>query len=83
MSKAKLRIAEEFFADLAEVYLARILDRVKGAVGSLVEFPEMGSPLMRRSLIGRYGEGLRQIPISTLIIVYRCDGETVDILALV
>lgn len=83
MPKVGLRIAEEFSAGLAEIYSARILDRIEGAVGSLTEFPEMGSPLVRRSLVSRYGEGLRQIPISTFLIVCRYDGEEVDVLALV
>lgn len=83
MSRAELRIAEEFSAGLAEVYSDRILDRIKDAVRSLAEFPEMGSPVVRRSLIAAFGEGLRQIPVATFLIVYRYDGRTVDVLALV
>lgn len=83
MPKAELRIAEEFSAGLAKIYSTRLLDRIERAVRSLAEFPEMGSPLVRRSVTDRYGEDLRQIPVSTFLLVYRYDGRTVGVLALV
>ena len=48
-----------------------------------MEFPQMGSPLVRRCLSEAYGEGIRQIAVSTYLIVYRYDGDSVDVLALV
>lgn len=83
MPRAGLRIAEEFSDALAEIYSDRILSRLEQAVSNLADFPEVGSPRVRRCLSERYGEGLRQVPVSTFLIVYRYDGQTVDVLALV
>lgn len=83
MPRAELRIAEEFSVGLAEIYSDRVLERIERAVRGLTEFPEMGSPLVRRSLVSQYGEGLRQIPVATFLIVYRYEGRAVDVLALV
>lgn len=83
MPSVQLRIAEEFSVALAEVYSDNVLSRIGGAVRNLAQFPEMGSPRVRRCLVELYGDGLRQIPVSTLLIVYRYDGRTVDVLALV
>ena len=83
MPSAQLRIAEEFSVSLAEIYSDNALSRIESAVSNLAQFPEMGSPRVRRCLVELYGDGLRQIPVSTLLIVYRYDGRTVDVLALV
>lgn len=83
MPKAELRITEEFSAGLAEIYSDRVLERIERAVRSLAEFPEMGSPLVRKSLVSQYGEGLRQVPVATFLIVYRREERSVDVLALV
>lgn len=83
MPSAGLRIAEEFSAALAEIYSTRVLSRIESVVRSLVQFPETGSPRVRCCLIEQYGDNLRQIPVSTFLVVYRYDGKTVDVLALV
>ena len=83
MPSAQLRIAEEFSVSLAEIYSDNALSRIESAVRNLAQFPEMGSPRVRRCLVELYGDGLRQIPVSTLLLVYRYDGRTVDVLALV
>lgn len=83
MPSAGLRIAEEFSAALAEIYSTRVLSRIESVVRSLAQFPEMGLPRVRRCLIEQYGDNLRQIPVSTILVVYRYDGKTVDVLALV
>lgn len=79
----KARIADEFSSALAEIWSERLLLRIERAVRGLAEHPETGSPLVRSSLTKQYGDSLRQVPISTLLIVYRYDGTTVDVLALV
>lgn len=83
MPSAELRIAEEFSAALAEIYSTRVLSRIESAVRSLAQFPEMGSPRIRRCLVEQYGDNLRQVPVSTFLVVYRYDEKTVDVLALV
>ena len=83
MPRAEIRIADEFIDALADIYSNRILDRIHDLLNSLQSFPEMGSPRVRRCLTERYGEGLRQVPVSTFLVLYRYDGETVDVLALV
>ena len=83
MPKASLHIADEFIDGLTQIYSERLLARIKGILNSLMEFPQMGSPLVRRCLIEAYGEGIRQIAVSTYLIIYRYDGDSVDVLALV
>ena len=83
MPSAELRIAEEFSAALAEIYSTRVLSRIESVVRSLAQFPEMGSPRVRRCLVEQYGGNLRQVLVSTFLVVYRYDGKTVDVLALV
>lgn len=83
MPRVELRIAEEFLAALAEIYSTRVLSRIESAVRSLVQFPEMGSPRVRRCLVEQYGGNLRQVPVSAFLVVYLYDGKTVDVLALV
>ena len=65
MPSAELRIAEEFSAALAEIYSTRVLSRIESVVRSLAQFPEMGSPRVRRCLVEQYGDNLRQVPVST------------------
>ncbi|HJA29500.1 type II toxin-antitoxin system RelE/ParE family toxin [Thermophilibacter provencensis] len=83
MPNVELRISEEFSAGLADIYSERVLGRIWDALNNLQSFPEMGSARVRRCLTDQYGEELRQIPISTFLIVYRYDGRVVDVLALV
>lgn len=83
MPSARPRIADEFVEALAGVSSDRVLARIRAALDSLGAFPEMGSPLVRRSITNLYGEGLQQIPISSFLVVYRYDGKFVDVLTLV
>ena len=83
MPRVELRIADEFIDALSDINSERVLERIKAALNNLQDFPEMGSPRVRPCLTSIFGDGIRQIPISTFLIVYRYDGETVDVLALV
>ena len=83
MPSVDVRISEEFSAGLADIYSEKLLGRIWDALNNLRSFPEMGSARVRNCLTAQYGEGLRQIPISTFLIVYRFDGCTVDVLSLV
>lgn len=83
MHSIELRIADEFTDALAEIYSDALLSRIYSAVSSLATFPDSGSPLARKSLVERYGEGIRQLAVSRFVIVYRHVGNTVDVLALV
>lgn len=83
MHSIELRIADEFTDALAEIYSDDLLSRIYSAVSSLATFPDSGSPLVRKSLVERYGEGIRQLAVSRFVIVYRHVGNKVDILALV
>lgn len=77
-----LRIADEFVEGLAGIYSPQLLERIRRMLETLRQSPEIGSPNVRQSLIAQYGEDLRKIPVSTFVIVYRFDGETVDVLSL-
>lgn len=79
----ELRIADEFTFSLAGIYSERLLDHIRNILGLLRDNPELGSRNVRQSLIDRYGEGIRKIPVSTFVIVYRITEDHVDILALV
>ena len=77
------RIADEFTDALAEISSDALPLRIYSAASSLATFPDSGSPLARKSLVERYGEGIRQIAVSRYAIVYRYVSDTVDVLALV
>lgn len=79
----KLRITQEFVEGLATVYSNRLLDQMKNILLLLETTPEIGSPQVRPFLQRVYGEGIRKIPVSKFVIVYRFDGTCVDVLALV
>lgn len=79
----RLRIAREFIEGLSTIYSERLLTQIRGILETLQITPEIGSAHVRESLTQRYGSGLRKIAVSTFIIVYRFDGQTVDVLALV
>ena len=82
-NRYQLRIAREFIEGLSIVYSERLLTQIRGILETLQVAPEIGSAHVRDSLIARYGTGIRKIPVSTFVIVYRIVGETVDVLALV
>lgn len=77
-----IRLSEEFIEGLARVWSPRVLDHIQSVVSLLPANPQMGSADVRDSLLRRYGVGLRKLSVSTYVIVYRFDGEVVDVLAL-
>ena len=79
----KLRIADEFVYALAGIYSQRTLDHIRSLVALLPDNPEIGSSNVRQCLVERYGEGIRKVPVSTFVIVYRVSDDYVDVLALV
>ena len=79
----KLRIADEFTYALASIYSQRLLDHIRNLLSLLSDNPELGSSHVRQSLVDRYGVGIRKIPVSTFVIVYRIADDSVDVLALV
>lgn len=83
MRSIEPRIADEFTDALTEICSDVLPLRIYSAASSLATFPDSGSPLARKSLDERYGEGIRQLPVSRFVIVYRHVGDTVDVLALV
>lgn len=83
MPKPQLRIADEFVYSLAGIYSERVLAQIKKLLSLLPDNPEMGSADVRASLTSTYGPDLRKLPVSTFVIIYRYDGEFIDVLALV
>ena len=79
----QMRIADEFTYALAGTYSERLLGQIKHLIGLLSENPELGSRNVRPSLLERYGDGVRKLPVSNFVIVYRISGEYIDVLALV
>lgn len=79
----EVRIADEFVDGLATIYSPRVLGQIENLIDLLRTSPELGSAQVRVCLKKRYGDNLRKIPVSTFVIVYRFDGITVDVLALV
>lgn len=82
-SEYPLRISEELSEGLATIWSQRVLDHIRSTVSMLPKNPELGSPQVRPSLARHYGSNLRKLNMSTFVIVYRFDGEIVDVLALV
>lgn len=83
MHSIELRIADEFTDALAEISSDALPSRIYSAASSLAAFPDSGSPLVRKSLVERYGEDIRQLAVSRFAIAHRHVGDTVDVLALV
>lgn len=83
MPDITLRVTDEFIHLLSTIYSEPLLARIRRILDNLSTCPEMGSPNVRKSLIRQYGSGIRKIPISSFVIVYRYHGSTVDVLALV
>lgn len=83
MPDVELRVADEFIDGPSNISSAPLLARIRRVVEQLRRFPEMGSPDVRPSLSVRYGAGLRNVAVSSFPIVFRFDGLTVDVLALV
>ena len=79
----KLRIADEFVYALAGIYSQRVRDHIRNLISLLPENPELGSANVRQSLSDRYGIGIRKLPVSTFVIVYRISDDFIDVLALV
>ena len=78
-----IRLSDEFVEGLARIWSERVLDHIKLLIKLLPANPELGSPHVRQSLKKHYGEGLHKLTASSYIIVYRFDGEVVDVLAVV
>ena len=79
----ELRIADEFIYGLSEIRSASLRERIRNLIRSIEQFPEMGSPDVRHSLVEQYGNGLRKVSVSTFVIIYRVTDETIEVLALV
>lgn len=83
MPRAEVRIADEFVYDIAAIDSPHVLSEIRTSVELLATNPEMGSPNVRRSLKAAFGEGIRKIPVSTFVIIYRYENGVVDVLACV
>ncbi|MGN0286115.1 MAG: type II toxin-antitoxin system RelE/ParE family toxin [Atopobiaceae bacterium] len=79
----QLRIAEEFSEGLSTIHSTRVLQRIRSLLELLSTQPQIGSPDVRPVLTVRYGAGLRKLAVSTFVIIYRLDGQTIDVLAIV
>lgn len=69
MHSIGLRIADEFTDALVEISSDALPLRIYSAVSLLATFSDSGLPLARKSLVERYGEGIRQLPVSRFVIV--------------
>jgi len=83
MADTVIRIANSFVEDAAVVYSEKLLERIQQTLNMLVANPEIGSQNVRKSLIERYGTGIRKLSISPFVLVYRYQDGTVDVLALI
>lgn len=79
-----VRYSGRFIDDVASIYSDKVLAELDGALATIERFPEIGSPQVRESLMGRFGEGLRKFPVSNFVIVYRFipDESRLDFIAL-
>ena len=77
-----IRLSEEFIEGLSRVWSVRVLDHIQNLVSLLPSNPELGSSVVRESLVKRYGYNLRKLSVSTFVIVYRFENGVVDVLAI-
>ena len=85
MPQARVLHTAEFSRWLRVVPSARVRERIRRLEESLTEFPDMGSPQMRRSLIVRYrdrtyGGNLRKVAVGGYVIIYAHKDDEVIIL---
>lgn len=66
---------------LFEMLSDRQIDLVEAAEKNLATFPDMGSPLVRDSLVARFGPNLRKIVVDGYVLIYRHDKDAVRMLA--
>ena len=79
----ELKITREFIEGLATVCSERLLGQIRGILETLTITTEIGSTHVRTCLTEQYGPGIRKIPVSTFVIVFRIIGSSVEVLALV
>lgn len=83
MPEAELRISDEFVYDIAAIDSPKVISEIRKTVALLGDYPEMGSLNVRQSLKQSFGNGIRKVLVSTFVIIYRYEGDTVDVLACV
>jgi hypothetical protein len=83
MTHAILRVTESFIEDTGRIYSPRVNERIRQCLNMIEHNPDIGSPLARPYLTERYGADIRTVAISTFVLVYRHNGDFVDVLALV
>lgn len=83
---ADLVFTEGFVADVSEMVASMgMRSNIKAACELLGDFPEMGTSVVRESLVRTFGHGIRKLPVSPFIVVYeyRSVSDEVVILGLV
>ena len=83
MPEIRILFARSFSDGLDDVNSEALLGRIESVITSLSTFPDLGSRIETRELSIRYGGGLRRLPVGPFLLLYRHEGDVVNVLALV
>lgn len=85
MSEGDVRLVyTDAFADAyRDVSSRKARERIRRAVEAIATFPDMGMVTPRKSLVKRYGPGIRTMPAGSYAVVYEHHENEVALVALV
>ncbi len=72
-----------FAEQLHEVFSKTAYQKIRRRILTLAQFPSIGSPIPRASLVERFGSGIRISPVAGFVIIYRENDDSIELLALV
>lgn len=73
----------EFLAIMDELVSEKVVDHIGRVIAQLQVFPGMGTPRPRQMLRERYGSDIRTMAVDGYLLVYRENGEVLELVSLV
>lgn len=68
---SNVRITKGFISDLAFVRSDGVEQKIRSSMQSISAFPKIGSTNVPRSVIAKYGEGIRKTAVKPFDLIYR------------
>ena len=82
MRKNEIVLFERFLGDMSNINSFAVVQHVRKLLDNLASFPNMGRAAESRTLVGRFGEGVRTLVCGNYLFVYVYEGDVVKVLAL-
>lgn len=83
VTRASVLHTSAFEDQLAELESDDLFERIVSLEEVLRDLPDMGSPLVRDSLIRRYGANIRKLGVGRCLLVYRHVDDEVRMLGII